>query len=88
MVGEAHILDREHREALISAMDRYLSDEITAFALDKELMEIVEASKDCTVHFVAGQVYQCYGDFIDHKVALDKVAWDYLQRLTLLLRSD
>ena len=79
-------VDRKNRDALVTAINRYLDGESTAFQFDDEIFGIT--SDDPTVSHVVGVFWCFYDDCRDHKVRLSKDAWDYFQRLILVLQSD
>lgn len=79
-------VDRENRDALVNAINRYLDGQTTAFQFDGEIFGI--KSNDPTVSHVVHALWFFYDDCKDHKVHLSKEAWDYFQRLVLLLESD
>jgi len=81
------VLNRHDRDGLAKVIRQFLNDEIKAFALDDAVFEY-GASPDPTVRYVAQQVWCFYDDFKDHPVRLCKTAWDYFQRLLLVLDSD
>jgi len=81
-------VDRQHRDLLMAAVDRYLNDELTAFAFDDAIFEIRDQTDDETVKRVVDELSCFYDDCDDHKVVLDRISWDYVQRLRLLLKSD
>lgn len=79
-------VDRKNRDALVAAINRYLDGQTTAFQFDSEIFGI--KSDDPTVAHVVHALWFFYDDCKDHKVRLSKEAWDYFQRLILLLESD
>lgn len=81
------IVDRKSRNALIAAINRYLDGETTAFKFDDEIFSI-DSEDDPTISYVVTQLWLFYDDLKDHKVKLSKEAWDYFQRLVLILQSD
>jgi len=81
------IADRKSRSALIAAINRYLDGETTAFKFDDEIFSI-QSEDDPTITYVVHQLWLFYDDLKDHKVKLSKEAWDYFQRLVLVLKSD
>ena len=81
-------VDRENRDRLAEAINRYLDEEITAFEFDEQISDIASDSNDRTVERIAHLLWEHYDDIEDHKVVLSKEEWDYFQRLLLLLRSD
>ena len=80
------IVDRPNRDALVAAINRYLDGETTAFKFDDEIFSI--DSDDPTISHVVSQLWLFYDDCKDHKAQLSKEAWDYFQRLVLVLQSD
>jgi hypothetical protein len=80
------MIDRQNRNRLISAITRYMNEEITAFAFDDEIQQI--PNQDATIRFVVGLLWYHYDDCKDHLAGLSKEEWDYFQRLILLLQSD
>jgi hypothetical protein len=81
-------VDRKHRDELVAAIDRYCHDGMTAFEFDDAIFEIRDHTTDDTVKRVVDILWHYYDDCQDHKVHLDRVSWNYFQRLKLLLRSD
>ncbi|MFC1735364.1 hypothetical protein ACFL1X_04555 [Candidatus Hydrogenedentota bacterium] len=78
---------REDRDKLIEIIERYLSEETSAFEFDDEL-DTVRDSRDGTVSKIAWELWCAYDDLKNHKVVADKELWDFLQRLLLVLKSD
>lgn len=81
-------VDRQNRDRLVDAIRRYLAETITAFEFDDEIFGISDNSADPTIEHVTRGLWFLYDDCKDHKVVLSKEAWDYCQRLILLLKSD
>ena len=79
-------VDRLNRDALVAAINRYLDGETTAFKFDDEIFGI--DSDDPTISYLVRQLWLFYDDLKDHKAQLSKEAWDYFQRLVLVLQSD
>jgi hypothetical protein len=79
-------VDRDNRDRLVAAINRYLDGQTTAFQFDDEIFGI--ASDDPTVRHIVGAMWHFYDDCKDHKVQLSKEAWDYFPRLILVLQSD
>ena len=73
---------------MVEVINRYLSEELTAFKLDEALSGIGARTKDETVKQVAELFWYHYDDVEDHKVVASKEEWDYFQRLLLILKSD
>jgi hypothetical protein len=82
------VFSRYDRDALVEVINRYLSDDLTAFKLDDALSEISTRTKDQTVKCVADLLWYHYDDLEDHKVVASKEEWDFFQRLLLILKSD
>src|SRR5512141_1226431 len=82
------MLSRFDRDALAEAINRYLREEITAFALNEAVSGIGAKSKDETVKQVVAMLWYHYDDVDDHKVVATKGEWDFFQRLLLVLKSD
>lgn len=82
------LVDRPNRDRMATLIERFLNEEITAFAFDDELGQIGEASDDPTVDRVRVELWFLYDDLKDHTIVADKAMWDYLHRLLLLVRSD
>jgi hypothetical protein len=81
------MFSRYDREALVEVINRYLSDELTAFKLDDALSDIAARTKDETVNHVADLFWYHYDDVEDHKVVASKEQWDFFQRLLLILKK-
>ncbi len=84
----ALVFSRYDRDALVEVINRYLSDDLTAFKLDDALSDISARTKDQTVKQVADLFWYHYDDIEDHKVVASKEEWDFFQRLLLILKSD
>jgi hypothetical protein len=82
------MFSRYDRDSLVEVINRYLSEEITAFKLDEAISEIGARTKDETVKAVVDLFWYHYDDVEDHKVVASKEEWDYFQRLLLILKSD
>ncbi len=82
------MFSRYDRDALVEVINRYLSDDLTAFKLHDALSEIGAKTKDETVNQVVSLFWCHYDDVEDHKVVAAKEEWDYFQRLLLILKSD
>lgn len=80
-------IDRNERDKLTELINSYLSEQITAFALDERL-EPFRSSADSAVRFVSRTMWYHYDDCDDHLVVASKPVWNYLQRLLLLLASN
>ena len=79
------MVDREARDAMVGAMERYLNEEITAFEFDDALSEI--ETEDETVSDTRISLWFFYDDCKDHKVVATKEDWDFLHRIILVLKS-
>jgi len=79
-------VDRKNRDALVAAINRFLDGQTTAFQFDDEIFGI--KSDDPTLSHIVCALWHFYDDCKDHKVQLSKEAWDYIQRLILVLRSE
>lgn len=79
-------IDRKSRDALAAAINRFLDGQTTAFQFDDEIFGI--KSDDPTVAHIVCELWFFYDDCKDHKARLSKEAWDYFQRLILVLQSD
>ena len=79
---------RHDRNALAEVINRYLTDQITAFQLDVAISEFKARTKDATVQLIGDMVWFYYDDIDDHKVVASKEEWDFFQRLLLVLKSD
>ncbi|WP_437200749.1 hypothetical protein [Planctomicrobium sp. SH664] len=75
------------RFKIAANIQRFLRSEITAFEFD-ELLDESRCSADPVVRYVAGIVWYFYDDCVDHRVALSRQGWGFLQRLLLILQSD
>ncbi len=84
----ACVFSRYDRDALAEVINRYLSDDLTAFKFDESLSDISARTKDQTVKHVADLLWYHYDDIEDHKVIASKEEWDFFQRLLLILKSD
>ena len=82
------VIDRQSRNHLVNAINRYIDGTMTAFAFDDEIFGILHASKDVTVEYVVRSLWLHYDDCKDHLAGLTKEEWDYFQRLILLLESN
>ena len=85
--SSADVVDRLQRDKLAAEIRRFLNEEATAFEFDERMFDFRD-SPDSAVRFVSLAVWFYYDDCRDHLVALSKPAWDFFQRLLLLLKSD
>jgi len=83
----ARVVDRVQRDAVATAIRRFLNEELTAFEFDELLWDLPKTT-DRVVGFVMAAVWYYYDDCTDHLVALSRPEWDCFQRLLLLLESD
>ena len=81
-------VDRDHRDRLVEAIDRYLHEELTAFQFDDAIFDIRDNTSDETVRRVVDFLWCFYDDCDDHKVVLDRDSWNCFQRLRVLLMSE
>jgi hypothetical protein len=82
------MVDRPARTQILNAITAYLHGEIHAFEFDERLHQGVLKTKDRTVAFARTALWQLYDDITDHPVHLSKEAWDFVQRLRLILASN
>lgn len=75
------------RNTLISIINDYLHEKISAFQFDDQLSDL-ENSRDATVVLLREDLWCYYDDCKDHKIVASKELWDYLQRILLLLHTD
>ncbi|MFW6058892.1 MAG: hypothetical protein ACODAQ_01845 [Phycisphaeraceae bacterium] len=80
------MIDQAARKRLIATIDAFRDGTIQSELFDAEIMEI--ETNDETVDFVVGQLWHFYDDFIDHPIMVEKLEWDYIERLRLLLASN
>ena len=80
--------DRKARDEMAKAIRTYMGEEITAFQFDDALSEAMSATEDETVRGIGHALWFHYDDCKDHKIVASKEAWDYFNRLLLLLESD
>lgn len=81
-------VDRIYRDLLIETIDQYLGEKINAFAFDEAIHDIRKKTSDATVHEIVDILYCFYDDFEDHPVVVNRVGWNYIQRLRLILSTD
>jgi hypothetical protein len=82
------MVDVQARNHMASALRSYMDEEITAFALDDALFLAVASTEDQTVKQMGTALWFHYDDLTEHKVVASKEAWDYFNRILLLLESD
>ncbi len=81
------MIDREARQEIRTAVDGFLDGSISAFDLDERLTAI--ETDDATAREAIWLLWFTYDDLKDHGPELwEKPAWDFVQRLLLLLDSD
>jgi len=81
------VIDRQARLQIRSAVDDFIDGTITAFVLDERLSAI--ETGDGTAKQVIWLLWFTYDDLKDHGPEhWEKLAWDLVQRLLLLLDSD
>jgi hypothetical protein len=81
-------VDAAARDEIARLVEGYLCDQIGAFEFDKRLWEIHGRTTDRTVKIVASQLWYFYDDVTDHLAVMDKQAWNAIQRLLLVLKSN
>ena len=86
-------VDREERDKLIEIINRFINREITSFQYDDELFEELsyiseDSLTDQTIIKTRDILWYYYDDIVDHKAEFSKEAWDFHQRLILILKSD
>lgn len=79
---------RADREALRAAMEDFLAGRCDNHAYDERIQTIRDRSADPAVVWTVDQLWYFYCDFRTHRAELGKLAWDYHQRLLLLLASE
>ncbi len=82
------MVDRENRDSMATALERYLREEIRALDLDEEIQRIADNTCDQTVEELFFLLWHHYDDFKNHAVVATKEEWDFFQRALLVLRSD
>lgn len=82
------LTDRQARDRMAHAVERYLNEETTAFEFDDDLEVISSDTEDQTVREIFVALWGQYDDLTDHKVVASKESWDYIQRLLLILKSN
>lgn len=80
-------MNSKHRKQLSETIRDYLSGSLSAFEFD-ELLDRFRDSEDSTVQHIAGVAWYFYDDCKDHFVHMSKPAWNYFQRLLLVLESE
>lgn len=80
------MIDTKSREELASVVEDYLDDRISAFTFDQRIHEIETC--DDSVSALVANLWSFYDDCKDHKAVLNKVEWDFMQRVLLFLRTD
>lgn len=81
-------VDRENRDRLVRAIERFASDDTTSFEFDEEIFGIADHSSDELVKEAAGCLWLLYDDEKDHPINWSREVWGYVQRIVLLLKSD
>jgi hypothetical protein len=80
------VVDRTVRDELAAIVERYLGEEITAFAFQDAIDKL--RTDDPTVQEVVFWLWFTHDDLTDHQVVASEEEWDWFQRVLLLLRSD
>jgi hypothetical protein len=81
-------VDREARDRLAAAAEEYLSEWTTSWEFEDQTDAIRFKTKDQTVRFIGHQFWLLLDDTKPSKVILARDAWNFVQRLLLILRSD
>lgn len=81
-------IDRDNRDRLVETIKQFLNEEMMAFDFRDAICNIYSKSKDPAILYAIDTLWYFYDDSKDHKVALEKVQWDFINRLMLLLKSD
>lgn len=82
------MIDRHARNELIAATEAFLNEEIWAFEYDERKSAIGYRTQDETVRYAADVLWYFYDDTKDHPADLSRPAWNYIQRILLLLHAD
>lgn len=84
------MIDRLAREQLVAAMERYLSGQTRSRAFEREISEFCGRmhAGDPVARFVANNLLEFVDEFSDSPAPACKEAWDYMERVRLLLQSD
>ena len=77
---------KKDRDFLISIINDYIEQKINSRKFEDTIESI--NSKDSAVNFAVKELWYFYDDFAKHYASLDKYAWNYIQRILLLLKSD
>ena len=77
---------KRDRDFLISTINDYIEQKIDSRKFEDTIDSI--DSKDSVVNFAVKELWYFYDDFAKHYASLDKFAWNYIQRILLLLKSD
>jgi hypothetical protein len=81
-------LDRQARDRLARLIEDFLGERIGAFEFDERIGEVASGTSDPTVRHIGSVLWSFYDDCKDHKAALSRSDWNFIQRLLLVLRSD
>jgi len=82
------MVDRNNRDKLIIEIQNFINDKIDSFEFDENIFEIQSNSEDETIKYVVNSLWYYYDDLKEHKIAIEKEGWDFIQRLILILTSD
>ncbi len=82
------MVSRTDREQLISIIERYIHEDITAFNFDEQIADIRARTEDKSVAELIWILWFFYDDITDHKIVIGKPGWDLFQRILLFLRTD
>ncbi len=80
------MIDRIARNQLITAIELYMNETLTAFQFDSEMTNI--NTKDATVNWAIHDLWYIYDDVTDHYIIADAELWNNLNRMVLYLKSD
>lgn len=80
------MIDRTARNQLISTIELYMNETLSAFQFDDGMGKI--NTKDATVNWVIHELWYFYDDVTDHYIIADAKLWNSLHRLILYLKSD
>ena len=81
-------IDREGRDRMADALDSFLNRVMDSCELDERINAITSNSSDPTLGFVALEIDTIADDSELDIAYLDRVEWNHLYRLLLLLRSN
>jgi len=82
------MVDRDARDRIGSALENYTNDLFTNDELDDIIWDTYHSTQDSIARESVRAIWCMYDEVRTHKVEATKEAWDYLERLRLLLASD